>query len=218
VLDTDRGPRRGLQVTVPRDGRTPLIAKWGGISLARDITPRPLNDDPAHVWSRRSEVVQRLLADVCEQCGSGDQVEVHHIRALKDLNPKVRTNLPDWATRMAARCRKTLVGFRACHEALHAGRPTPILMSTGEPAARMLRPVRRLPERVTSGTRQPHPGVQIDGPCPSTGYPAHVRRRQDYCDRSPFRPRPSHRFGQSGRSCSGRVRDDANADPTRSST
>lgn len=126
VLDTEHGPRRGLRVTVHRDGgRPPLIAQWGGISLARDAAPRPLNDDPPRIWSnRRSEVVQRLLADACELCESRDQVEVHHVRALKDLNPKGRKHRPEWATRMAARRRKTLVVCRACHEDIHAGRPT----------------------------------------------------------------------------------------------
>jgi hypothetical protein len=38
VLDTGHGPRRGLQVTVDRDGKPPLVAQWGGISLARDTT------------------------------------------------------------------------------------------------------------------------------------------------------------------------------------
>jgi Type II intron maturase len=52
VLDTEHGPRRGLQVTVHRDGgRPPLVARWGGVSLARDITPRPLYDDPSRIWS-----------------------------------------------------------------------------------------------------------------------------------------------------------------------
>jgi len=126
VLDTEHGPRRGLQVTVDRDGgRKPLVAQWGGISLARDITPRPLNDNPSRVWSnRRSEVVQRLLADACELCGSNQQVEVHHVRALKDLNPKGRKHPPEWVVRMAARRRKTLVVCRVCHEDIHAGRPT----------------------------------------------------------------------------------------------
>jgi len=126
VLDTEHGPRRGLQVTVNRDGgRTPLVARWGGISLARDVTPRPLYDNPSRVWSsRRSELVQRLLADACELCGSTDRVEVHHVRALKDLNPKGRKHPPEWATRMASRRRKTLVVCRACHEDVHAGRPT----------------------------------------------------------------------------------------------
>jgi group II intron reverse transcriptase/maturase len=123
VLDTEHGPRRGLQVTVHRDGgRAPLIARWGGISLARDTTPTVLNDNPPRIWSnRRSEIVQRLLADRCELCGSRVQVEVHHIRALKDLNPKGRKQQPEWAVRMAARRRKTLVVCRACHESIHYG-------------------------------------------------------------------------------------------------
>jgi hypothetical protein len=75
VLDTEHGPRRGLRVTVDRDGgRPPLVAQWGGISLARDITPRPLYDNPPRIWNnRRSEVVQRLLADVCELCGATER-------------------------------------------------------------------------------------------------------------------------------------------------
>jgi AI2M/AI1M-like, HNH endonuclease len=126
VLDTEHGPRRGLQVTVHRDGgRPPLVAQWGGVTLARDTTPRPLNDKPPRIWNnRRSELVQRLLADACELCGSTEQVEVHHVRALKDLNPRGRKHQPEWATRMASRHHKTLVACRACHEDIHAGRPT----------------------------------------------------------------------------------------------
>jgi hypothetical protein len=126
VLDTEQGPRRGLQVTLDRDdGRPPLVTQWGGISLARDTTPQPLNDDPPHIWNgRRSELIQRLTADTCELCGSTEKVEVHHIRALKDLNRKGRKQQPDWVTRMASRRRKTLVVCRVCHEDIHAGRPT----------------------------------------------------------------------------------------------
>jgi hypothetical protein len=101
-------------------GRPPLVAQWGGISLARDTTLRPLTDDPPRIWSnRRSELVQRLLADTCELCGSSNQVEVHHVRALKDLNPKGRKQQPEWATRMATRRRKTLLVCRTCHESIH---------------------------------------------------------------------------------------------------
>jgi hypothetical protein len=121
VLDTENGPRRGLRVTMDRgDGREPLVAQWGGISLARDTTPTALDDNPPRIWSnRRSELVQRLLADVCELCGSGEQVEVHHVRALKDLNPKGHKHPPEWVVRMASRRRKTLVVCRACHEGIH---------------------------------------------------------------------------------------------------
>jgi group II intron reverse transcriptase/maturase len=125
VLATDHGPRAGLQVEVERgDGRRPLIAQWGGISLTHQATVSVLNDDPPKVWNGRSELVQRLLANTCEQCGSRENVEVHHIRHLKDLQTKGRAPKPEWAQRMAARHRKTLIVCRVCHEAIHAGRPT----------------------------------------------------------------------------------------------
>jgi hypothetical protein len=94
VLKTDQGPRRGLQVTVERgEGKPPLVAQWGGVSLKRKIRIGSLGDHPMQVWnSSRNEVVKRLLADTCEMCGSHDGVEVHHIRHLKDLN--VRGGLP----------------------------------------------------------------------------------------------------------------------------
>jgi hypothetical protein len=121
VLQTDHGPRRGLQVIVERDGgRAPLVAQWGGISLARKIRIGNLDDHPKQVWnSGRSEIVKRLLADTCEMCGSQKDVEVHHIRHLRDLNTKGRAARPVWVQQMAARRRKTLVVCRDCHENIH---------------------------------------------------------------------------------------------------
>jgi hypothetical protein len=126
VLHTDHGPRRGLQVTVERAGRPPLVAQWGGVSLARKIRIGNLDDHPTQVWnSGRSEIIKRLLADTCEMCGSHDDVEVHHVRHLRDLHIKGRANPPAWAEQMAARQRKTLVVCRACHEGIHYhGRPS----------------------------------------------------------------------------------------------
>jgi group II intron reverse transcriptase/maturase len=125
TLQTEHGPRKGLQVTIDRGvDRPPLVAYWGGISLARRTTAVYLDDDPPRIWnSRRTEVVKRLLADTCELCGSQDQVEVHHIRHLKDLRRAGRAEPPAWVKQMAARRRKTLVVCRPCHEAIHAGRP-----------------------------------------------------------------------------------------------
>ncbi|MGI5135836.1 MULTISPECIES: reverse transcriptase domain-containing protein [unclassified Streptomyces] len=126
VLATDRGPRAGLQVVIERDdGKKPLVAQWGGISLARRTMVRALDDQPPKVWSnQRSELVQRLLAETCELCGSQQDVEVHHVRHLKDLQKKGRAPKPAWAERMASRRRKTLIVCRSCHHAIHAGRPT----------------------------------------------------------------------------------------------
>jgi hypothetical protein len=127
VLETDQGPRRGLQVTVERgEGRPPLVAQWGGISLARKIRIGSLDDPPTQVWnSGRTEIVKRLLADTREMCGSHDGVEVHHIRHLKDLSVRGRAAKPVWAQMMAARRRKTLVVCRVYHEDIHySGRPS----------------------------------------------------------------------------------------------
>jgi group II intron reverse transcriptase/maturase len=115
-------PYKGFQVIVPREGKKPLIAKWGGIPLKRKIQAI-LNDQPPVIWAGRSELEKRLLADHCELCGSQDRVEVHHIRALKDLDQKGRREKPLWAKVMSARRRKTLVVCWSCHRNIHTGQP-----------------------------------------------------------------------------------------------
>ena len=85
----DRGrTQTALVVTRERgEGKRPLVATFGGISLAwkRDVI---LSDRPPAVYgSGRSEIVQRLLAQRCEHCGSEDgSFEVHHVRRLADLD------------------------------------------------------------------------------------------------------------------------------------
>jgi group II intron reverse transcriptase/maturase len=123
TLQTDHGPHVGLQVTVEREtGKKPLRARWGGISLSRN-TQATLNDSPLRVCGPRTELARRLLADTCELCGSEETVEVHHIRALKDLHRKGQAERPFWIQVMAARQRKTLVTCRPCHLAIHHGEP-----------------------------------------------------------------------------------------------
>lgn len=103
--------------------KEPLRARFGGIELRwqRGIT---LNDQPKEVYGNRSEVVQRLLAQECELCGSTDHCEVHHIRKLADLNRPGQREKPLWVRRMASRRRKTLVTCRKCHEDIHRERPS----------------------------------------------------------------------------------------------
>ncbi len=107
-----------------------------------------LNNTPTPIWNNaRSEIVERLLADTCELCGSRDQVQVHYIRALKELRRTDRTELPDWAQVMVARQRKKLVVCHRCHLGIHHGtlrdrtNPPP---EAGEPdAVKAACPVRR---------------------------------------------------------------------------
>lgn len=122
TLQTDQGPRAALQVTVERsEGRKPLVARWGGTSLAYR-TKAVLNDAPWRISGPRTELEQRLLADECELCGSQEHVQVHHVRALRDLRVKGRAAKPFWMQIMAARQRKTLVVCQGCHADVHAGR------------------------------------------------------------------------------------------------
>ena len=121
TMQTDQGPRVGLQVTVERqEGKRPLVARWGGLSLSRN-TKASLNDSPLRICGPRTELEVRLQADTCELCGAEEAVEVHHVRALKGLRRKGRAERPFWVQVMAARQRKTLVACRHCHDAIHRG-------------------------------------------------------------------------------------------------
>lgn len=123
TIDTEHGPRRVLEVRIERGDKPPLIARWGGISLAWTPDGQICDLEPVPMINM-AELVQRLLADQCELCGSQDNVQVHHIRALKDLQKPGRSEQPLWARVMAARHRKTLVVCGPCHRAIHEGRPT----------------------------------------------------------------------------------------------
>jgi len=66
---------------------------------------------------------RRLLAEICEVCGSEDRIEVHHVRKLKDLYGKGAKDRPSWKKIMIAKRRKTLVLCHECHVNLHTGKP-----------------------------------------------------------------------------------------------
>ena len=124
-LEVDGKRYKILQVVIPREGKEPLVARWGGIPLTWEIWAA-LEDRPQAVWGGRTELEKRLLAQVCELCGTThitDQIEVHHIRALKDLTRYTGREKPEWVKRMATRHRKTLVLCRTCHLDITYGRP-----------------------------------------------------------------------------------------------
>ncbi|WP_020059968.1 reverse transcriptase/maturase family protein [Bacillus sp. 123MFChir2] len=69
-------------------------------------------------YSRRTEFEKRLLANKCEACGATEgQMEVHHIRKLKDL--KKKRNLKYLDKIMIERQRKTIVLCFKCHHDHH---------------------------------------------------------------------------------------------------
>ena len=120
---TEHGTYKVLEVRVERGPtKAPLVAHFGGIPLRWNRWAK-INDAPTKpIWSGRSEVVERLLADTCELCGATDHIEVHHIRKLKDLDRAGQPSTPRWAKMMATRRRKTLVVCPACPHHIHYGR------------------------------------------------------------------------------------------------
>jgi group II intron reverse transcriptase/maturase len=124
-LTPDGNWMKCIQVVIQRDQqkKPPLVATFGGIPLHRDLEAVLVDGQAAQqFYSSRSELLQRLLADTCELCGSKDSVEVHHVRKLKDLHKPGRKTRPLWVQVMIARKRKTLVLCKKCHNDLHAGR------------------------------------------------------------------------------------------------
>ena len=123
VVETEHGPRVCLKVVKHRDnGKPPRVAYFGGIPLKRQRQAVLVDQQPQRYRSGRNELIKRLEADECEMCGSAVDVEVHHIRALRDLNVKGQREKPKWVQIMAARKRKTLVVCRTCHVDIHHGR------------------------------------------------------------------------------------------------
>jgi len=113
---------QALQASIPRKDKEPLVATWGGVSLAWEIQAT-LKEQPSKMYGGRTELEQRLLADTCELCGSHEDVEVHHVRAMKQLHEYSGRPKPEWVKRMIALKRKTMPLCRMCHEDVHTGRP-----------------------------------------------------------------------------------------------
>lgn len=65
-----------------------------------------------------TSLIQRLKGNICEWCGTETKdIEIHHIRKLKDLIGKAK-----WERQMIARKRKTLALCHDCHVKLHNGK------------------------------------------------------------------------------------------------
>jgi group II intron reverse transcriptase/maturase len=87
------------------------------------------------IWDKpileRHQILARLAADKCELCGeswdSTNNLEVHHVRKLKDIKQKYAKrgqNIPEWVLRMSSLRRKTLVVCEKCHHEIHTGAST----------------------------------------------------------------------------------------------
>jgi len=121
-IPTPYGPRVCFEARVQRDGKQPLVARFGGIPLVPNRDAVLTDQVPNRVTYPRKELVTRLLRGRCELCGQTGRVLVHQVRKLTSLG-KPDKGQPDWAALMARMRRKTLVVCHPCHDAIHHGRP-----------------------------------------------------------------------------------------------
>ena len=123
TIETPEGPRKCLKVTIQREGKQPLIAVFGGLSLRRKKNP-VIKDQILLPYIRKtSEIVERLLHDTCEVCESKENVQMHHVRHLRDLNKQGKREMPLWMKIMISRKRKSIPLCKRCHDDVHHNRP-----------------------------------------------------------------------------------------------
>jgi group II intron reverse transcriptase/maturase len=77
-----------------------------------------------HTQYETSELIRRIYTNKCELCHENvdiNEVEVHHIRKLKDLRKKWEhnKNAPDHVRLMIKMKRKTLILCKDCHKMIH---------------------------------------------------------------------------------------------------
>jgi hypothetical protein len=117
-IETGYGLRRCFEARVHRNGKSDLVARFGGIALVRDKGAVLIDRVPKPAPHPRKELIHRLLTRRCELCGDPGKVLVHQVRKLASLG-QAGSGQPAWATVMATKRRKTLVVCAACHDVIH---------------------------------------------------------------------------------------------------
>jgi len=111
-----------VELPNPKNPDKPYRAQLGErpIRWSTKVVIRDRKWEPRYT---RTELIQRLLADTCELCGSTKDIRVHHTRKLADLvkRYKGRRDPPPWVKFMVKRRRKTVVVCLECHLKIHAG-------------------------------------------------------------------------------------------------
>lgn len=125
VVAPPYGPRQVLEGRQPRGAeKHPLGARCGGLALRRH-PPAVIHDRPPQGEnSLPSALVQRLLAEHRDLCGSAVPCEVQHLRTRAEVQRPGQQERPVWMQRLAMRRRTTLVVGQQCHAERHRERPS----------------------------------------------------------------------------------------------
>jgi group II intron reverse transcriptase/maturase len=122
-VPTEHGHVNAFRMLFPRDGRPPLIAQFGGLSLRRREFTTAEDKGMGMVFAKSTDLIQRIAAQECQVCGAtGVPIQVHHIKRLADLNKGGRRKMARWKEVMIGLRRKTIAVCVACHWDIHSGR------------------------------------------------------------------------------------------------
>ncbi len=115
--------RRIVGIEIEREHKKPLIATFGKKPIQRKEGVK-IQDDIQRTYPGRNDLLTRMLANVCELCGSSEYVEAHHVRKLADIKKKYegRKEKPKWVKQMITMRRKTLFVCKHCHNRIHGGK------------------------------------------------------------------------------------------------
>lgn len=122
---TPHGLRTRFEATAEGAGNKPLVAWFGGIPLKRQKNAVLIDRQHTGPVYPNRQLVTRLLKGRCELCKQTDNISVHHVRKLADLNRPGQPQ-PAWAKVMAKIRRKALVVCGDCHDLIHAHPATPL--------------------------------------------------------------------------------------------
>src|SRR6266536_3296245 len=120
-IETLEGHRTCFEARVERQGRKPLVARFGGIPLKSNKQAVIIDRQPSQVTHPHRELIKRFLNGKCELCASTDDIHVHHVARLADLTGPGPH--PEWTRLMAKRRRKTIIVCRPCYETIHSTKP-----------------------------------------------------------------------------------------------
>ena len=117
------GGLKHIEVYLEREGKDPLVTRFGEISLKYHRIARHLNDKKQEHYFNRNQQSDRLLAEVCELCGKSGPLQGHHLRKLSDLVKRYqgRKQPPAWVVKMSELQRKTLFLCPTCHHDVQMG-------------------------------------------------------------------------------------------------
>jgi len=135
-LTIPEGTYKVLQVTVTRTDKRPLETHWGAVPLVWNKHVEIDDNREVRLWNRRSEMVDRMLAEHCELCGQKGPIEMHHIRKMSDIKSRNGNPIEPWKRTMSALRRKSLAVCKECHVKIHNGEydgVSPKRKSAGEP-------------------------------------------------------------------------------------